>query len=195
MLPGLLPLALVGVIGGVLVAGTLVGQHTHTLKQIFGGFLEFVVVVSAFQEWRAARGEPHLCNACPLPTRRTLIGLLVGLPSGFIAGLLGVGGGIWAVPAQSLLLGIRIRNAIATSTVMIIAIAIATSIGMTIRLALRPNSPPLHHVAWWIALWLAPGAIAGGWCGAGLTHRLPVRLLRYIFQALLAVTGLKLIGT
>ena len=193
MLPGILPLALLGVVGGVLLAGQLTGEHTRTLKRIFGVFLEFVVLVSVFQEWRSARGEPHLCNSCPLPTRRTLIGLIVGLPAGVIAGLLGVGGGIWAVPAQSLLLGVRIRQAIATSTVMIIAVAIATSIGLSIDLARLGNDPPLHHVAWWLALWLAPGALVGGWCGAGLTHRLPVRWLRYIFQALLAATGLKLI--
>jgi uncharacterized membrane protein YfcA len=193
MLPAVIPLALVGVVGGVLLAGQLTGEHTRTLKRIFGGFLEFVVLVSVIQEWRAIRGEPHLCNACPLPTRRTLIGLVVGLPSGIIAGLLGVGGGIWAVPAQSLLLGVRIRQAIATSTVMIIAIAIAASVGRSLDLARLENQPPLHHVAWWLALWLAPGALVGGWIGAGLTHRVPVRWLRYIFQALLAVTGVKLI--
>jgi hypothetical protein len=193
MLPGILPLALIGVIGGVLLAQQLTGEHTRILKCIFGAFLEFVVLVSVFQEWRSARGEPHLCQTCPLPTRRTLIGLVVGLPSGVIAGLLGVGGGIWAVPAQSLLLGVRIRYAIATSTVMIIVVALATSIGLSFGLARLHNDPPLHHVAWWLAVWLAPGALLGGWCGAGLTHRLPVRWLRYIFQALLAVTGLKLI--
>ncbi len=193
MLPAILPLALVGVVGGVLLAGTLTGEHTRTLKRIFGAFLEFVVLVSAFQEWRSSRGEPHLCSACPLPTRRAFIGLIVGLPSGVIAGLLGIGGGIWAVPAQSLLLGIRIRQAIATSTVMIIAIAVVASIGLSLDLARFGNEPPLHHVAWWLALWLAPGALVGGWCGAGLTHRLPVRWLRYIFQILLAATGLRLI--
>ncbi len=193
MLPGILPLALIGVVGGVLLAGQLTRQHTHTLKQIFGGFLEFVVLVSALQEWRSVRGEPHLCSSCPLPIRRTRIGLIVGLPAGIIAGLLGVGGGIWAVPAQSLLLGIRIRQAIATSTVMIVAVALATSIGLSVVLARLGNDPPLHHVAWWLTLWLTPGALVGGWCGAGLTHRLPVRWLRYIFQALLAVTGVKLI--
>jgi uncharacterized membrane protein YfcA len=193
MLPGILPLALVGVVGGVLLAGQLTGQHTHTLKRIFGGFLEGVVLVSALQEWRSARGEPHLCGSCPLPTRRTLIGLIVGFPAGLIAGLLGVGGGIWAVPAQSLLLGVRIRQAIATSTVMIVVVALTTSIGLSISLSRLGNDPPLHEVAWSLTLWLTPGALIGGWCGAGLTHRLPVRWLRYIFQALLAATGVKLL--
>jgi uncharacterized membrane protein YfcA len=193
MLPGILPPALLGVVGGVLLAGLLVGPDTRTLKQIFGGFLELVVLISAFQEWRTAHGEPHLCRACPLATRRTLLGLVVGLPSGVLAGLLGIGGGIWAVPAQTLLLGIRTRYAIATSTVMIIGVALAASAGLSLDLARLPHNPPLHHVAWQLALWLAPGALIGGWCGASLTHRLPTRWLRYIFLAVLAVTGWRLL--
>lgn len=193
LLPAILPAALVGAVGGVLLAGQLTGPHTRTLKQIFGGFLELVVLISAFQEWRARTGEPYLCDVCPLPRRRGLIGLLVGLPAGCIAGLLGVGWGICAVPAMNLLLGVRLRHAIATSTLTIIGIALATSIAQSIDLAALGGYPPLHRVGWWLAAWLAPGALVGGWIGAGLTHRLPVRSLRYIFLALLAVTGVKLL--
>lgn len=193
LLPAILPLALLGVLGGVGLSGMLVGEQTRTLKRIFGAFLELVVAISIFQEWRLTQGEPHLCRACPMPTRRTLIGLLVGFPSGIIAGLLGVGGGIWAVPAQSLLLGIRLRNAIATSTFMIIFVAAVTSVTQSARLAQLPADTPLHHVAWRLSFWLAPGGLLGGWWGAGLTHRLPVRWLRYIFQAILALTGARLI--
>lgn len=194
MLPSLIPLALVGVVGGVLISGYLTGEYTRTLKRIFGLFLEFVVVVSAFQDWRRRKGEPHLCASCPLPTRRSFIGLVVGLPSGCIAGLLGVGGGIWAVPAQSLLLGVRLRYAIATTTLMIISVALATSVGQSIQLARLPHNPPLHHAAWWLTLWLTPGALVGGWCGAALTHRLPTRWLGYGFQLLLLASGLRLLS-
>jgi hypothetical protein len=114
------------------------------------------------------------------------------VPSGVIAGLLGVGGGIWAVPAQTLMLGVRLRHAIATSTVMIIAVAIVTSAGMTWKLARLDGVQNLPAVAWLLTLGLAPGAIVGGWIGAGLAHKLPVRALRYIFLALLALTGIRL---
>jgi hypothetical protein len=194
LLPGIVPLALVGVVGGVLAGSTLLGEGTRELKRIFGAFLEVVVLVSLFQEWRTRQGEPHLTSACPVPSRqRGRIGLLVGLPSGFIAGLLGIGGGVWAVPAQTLLLGVCLRNAIATSMVMIIAVGAASSLGMTLKLAQVASEPPLHHVAWWLTLWLAPGAMVGGWCGASLAHRVPVRWLRYAFQTLLAASGLRLI--
>jgi uncharacterized membrane protein YfcA len=94
---------------------------------------------------------------------------------------------------MSLLLGVRLRYAIATSTVMIIGVALAASIGLSIDLAALGHDPPLHRVGWWLALWLSPGAILGGWVGAGLTHRLPVRWLRYVLLLLLAVAGVKLV--
>jgi uncharacterized membrane protein YfcA len=191
MLPGILPLAMLGVIVGVAVASTFVGQYTVILKRIFGVFLELAVAANLYQEWRALRGETYFRRACPMPHRYGLLGLVVGFPSGVIAGLLGVGGGIWAVPAQRQLLGIRIRNAIANSTVMIIFVSVVTSAALSYAIARLPDQlSPLR--GWWLSLWLAPGAMLGGWCGAGLTHRLPVRWLRYIFQVLLAGTGLRL---
>lgn len=193
LLPSVVPLAMVGVVLGVLISKQLTGAHTDTLKRVFGGFLEFVVLVSAFQEYRALRGEPHLLDRCPLPSRRALTGLAIGLPTGIIAGLLGVGGGIWAVPMQSMVFGVRMRYAIATSTFVIIGVAAVTSGSLTWMIASLPPDPRAGAATgWWLALWLAPGAIAGGWLGAGLTHRLPVRALRYVFLAALALTGARL---
>lgn len=192
MLPSILPLALVGVIVGVLAAGTFVGEHTVTLRRIFGGFLELVVVALVYQDWRARSGRNHIWDRCPMPSRRTLIGTVVGLPAGFIAGMLGIGGGVWAVPAQRLLLGVRIRNAIANSAFMIVGVGLATSITLGIMLARISHEQPLHLCGWWLALWLAPGGVVGAWLGAGLTHRLPVRWLRYALEILLLVSGLRL---
>jgi uncharacterized protein len=193
LLRSIIPLALLGIVAGVLVGAGMTGERTRLLKQIFGGCLEFAVVVNLIEERLARTGEPHLFPTCPTPRRWAKIGFLVGLPSGFIAGLLGVGGGIWAVPSQTLLLGIRLRNAIATSMVMIVPVALAASLAMTLKLARLPHDPPLHRVAWGLTLCLAPGALVGGWCGASLMQRLPVRLLRYVFYVLLALTGLRLL--
>lgn len=190
---GIVPLALVGVGVGVLLAGTFVGAHAVTLRRLFGVALEGVVALNAFQDWRARRAEPSLFDRCPLPSRRVLIGAVVGLPAGFIAGLLGIGGGVWAVPSQRLLLGVQIRNAIANSAVMILFVSVATSLGLAVWLGSQPAAGRLYLTGWWLAVWLSPGALVGGWFGASLTHRLPVRALRWAFQGLLLVTGLKLI--
>ncbi|MEW6252549.1 MAG: sulfite exporter TauE/SafE family protein [Planctomycetota bacterium] len=194
-LPAIIPAAFVGVIGGVLLAGVFRDEQAANLRRIFGGFLELVVLISLVQEWRTARGAPYLRDHCPMPTRRTLLGVVVGLPAGVIAGLLGVGGGIWAVPAQSLLFGLRIRNAIANSAAMIVGISVVTAISLTLFISTRLAGDPHVSTAsgWWLTLWLAPGAVAGGWLGASLTHTLPVRWLRYAFLLVLAYTGYQLI--
>lgn len=192
MLPGIIIAGLLGVVAGVLTASTFVGEHTATLRRIFGAFLQLVVLINVWQASRAASSDAHLCRACPMPHRWLRSGPLVGLPAGFIAGLLGVGGGVWAVPSQRMLLGIRVRNAIANSAGMILFVSLFTAAGLSWDLATRTHGAALHRAGWWLALWLAPGAIVGGYLGAGLTHRLPTRWLRWGFQVLLVITGVKL---
>ncbi len=188
-----LPLATLGVILGVLVAGTFVGDYTPILRRIFGGFLELVALVNVYQALLARRGTAHLVDRCPMPRRWALLGTVVGLPSGIIAGLLGIGGGVWAVPAQRLLIGVRIRNAIANSATLIVGIAVAANISLSLQLARIAPEQQLYLTGWRLAAWLVPGALGGAWIGAGLTHRLPTGWLRYAFQALLIVSGLRLL--
>jgi uncharacterized protein len=186
-----LPLSAVGVLIGVVgAAWCLSGEQTRLLKQLFGGFLELVVLFHIYQTWRTVRGEPIERDRCPVPSRRALIGMVVGLPSGIIAGLLGVAGGIWAVPAQHLAFGVRLRNAIANSTLMIVVVATVTAAAQGVAVGHMEGLRPAD--AWALTLWLAPGAIVGGWCGASLTHRLPTVWLRHVFHALLAATGVRL---
>ena len=44
-----------------------------------------------------------------------------------------------------------------------------------------------------LALFLAPGALLGGWIGAGLTHRIPSAGLRIAVNLLLTAAGLRLL--
>ena len=190
MLIGIVPLAVIGAIIGVLAARCFAGEYTHWLRRAFGGFLELVVLFNLYQARRTARGQQTLGNTCPMPQRRWLLGTVVGLPAGLVAGLLGIGGGVWAVPSQRLFLGIQLRNAIANSSCMIIGVAIATATAQSIAVT---TMPPLRALdGWWLSAWLAPGALLGGWCGAGLTHRLPIHWIRHSFHLLLVVTGLRI---
>ncbi len=189
-LGGIVPLALVGVLAGVWAASLFSGAQTRVLKQIFGGFLEFVVAFNVFQMWRASHGDGGLFDHCPMPSRRGVYGWIIGFPAGLTAGLLGVGGGIWAVPAQRLFLGVQLRNAIATSAAMIVAVALTTALAQSIAVTRIGALDPLR--GWWLSLWLAPGAVVGGWVGAGLTHRLPVPTLRHAFHVLLVFAGIRL---
>ncbi len=192
---GIVPGALLGVGFGVALSSTFLNEHTPTLRRLFGAFLQLVVLVHVYQELIARQGRDHLCRSCPLPSRWALIGSVVGLPAGVIGGLLGVGGGIWAVPVQRLALGIRIRNAIANSSVMVLSVAVATSALLTWVLGSADRRQWLPGVAWQLTACLVPGALIGAWLGAGLVHRFPVRWLRWAFLAILTVAGWRLILT
>ncbi len=182
--------AIVGVFVGAAAAALFDDQQTVTLRRIFGGFLLFAVFVSLAQTaWLRQGGS--LASSAPVPWRWAPFGLLAGLPAGVIAGLLGVGGGVWSTPMQRLVLGVRLRNAIANSATTILPIAIVTSIvlGMWVHRATELSM----WSGYLIAACLAPGAIVGAWFGAGFTHRVPVRTLRLCFDALLAVAGARLL--
>lgn len=192
MLRSTLPLAVIGVAVGVALSSSplFVVEQTRNLRRAFGVFLEIVVVIQVLMQILTMRGDPALTDRCPLPTRRWLHGLVVGLPTGLIAGFLGIGGGVWAVPAQAVLFGIRLRHAIANSSLMIIFVAGATVIVQSLALSRMPGLSPA--AAWWLTLILAPTAIGGGWLGAGLTHRISTTWLRLVFNGLLALTGIQL---
>jgi uncharacterized membrane protein YfcA len=191
MLWGIIPLGLVGVVVGVGLARVFADEYTEILRRTFGVFMLLAVGANIWRRWRGDGGAEH-CDRCPLPTRRLRIGTIVGLPAGIIAGLLGVGGGVWAVPAQNYALGVRLPNAIANSACMIIGLAAGATVMQSLAIAsLRDPQTPVHQ-AFWLALWLAPGAIVGGSIGGRLTHTLPVDWIRTVFYGLLVVTGVRL---
>ncbi|MGC8529403.1 MAG: sulfite exporter TauE/SafE family protein [Leptospirillia bacterium] len=112
--------------------------------------------------------------------------LLLGGMSGFLSGLLGIGGGVVLLPALLFLLPLvshaRIAPFMATEISMI-QVAFASLTGI---LAHRPSAHvPLGRLLFW-----AGSALAGGAMGAVVSWRLPGEILLWIFLAetLLALT-------
>jgi uncharacterized membrane protein YfcA len=118
--------------------------------------------------------------------------VLIGLTSG----LIGIGGGMLAVPIMVLVLKFRMHDAIATS----LAVVMITSIGgMTGYMVNGLNVPglPLHslgyvHLETWALL--AATSIGMAQVGARTAHRLPARPLRYAFVGVLFYMGLRMLG-
>lgn len=186
--PAMVPGALLGTLAGVAAAALLSGAQTRWLMRAFGAFMILSLLFRMYVERRAAAAD-SLASACPTSRRFWLLTTLFGAPSGLIAGLFGVAGGIWAVPAQNLL-GIELRNAIANSTVLVAVIALATSVSQTVAVSQKPSLSVTD--AFVLAACLAPGAMLGGWIGADLTHRMPTRWLSLAFNAILILTGARL---
>jgi hypothetical protein len=187
-LPSIVALGALGVALGVGLAALFSGEATHVLRRVFGGVLALIVAATVWTQRRA--GGPT-AGVCPAPTRWAKVGTLVGLPSGLLSGLLGIGGGVWAGPVQHLLLGLRLRNAIANSTCMIAFLAPIAALAQALSVIQMGDL----NVAsgFWLALCLAPGAALGGWCGAWATHVLPLTWLRHLFHVTLLIAGVRLL--
>jgi hypothetical protein len=114
---------------------------------------------------------------------------VVGVPTGLVAGLLGVGGGALAVPFQQVFLRMPLRNAIANSSATIICVSVVGATFKNIRLVQNGMAPT---AALTLAVFLIPTAMVGGYFGARLTHRAPLRVLRVMFVLLMVYAGWKL---
>ena len=195
----ILPFALLAIPLGVWVAGLFAADRSHALEKILGGVILFAIVAQLFQV-RAAivavSGEAPDKTDTRAPveegaTHPLLQGLVVGAPVGFLAGLLGIGGGVWNVPAQHFGFRVPLRTAIANSAVVIGFVAPATTLLQTIAVARMSGLSP--QVGFVLALAMAPGALLGGWIGAGLTHRVPTVWLRWCFLIALSAAAIRLI--
>jgi len=99
----------------------------------------------------------------------------MGLP----AGLLGVGGGFIAVPAQQMVLGTKLRNAIANSSSLIVFSAAVGAFYKNLTLSNVAGTSVLESFR--LAGLLIPTGILGGFIGAIIMHLSPIRLIRTIF--------------
>lgn len=100
---------------------------------------------------------------------------VVGLLSGLLAGLLGIGGGLVIVPALLLILPYQTG-----SSASVVHVAVATSLATVIMTAAVATYS--HHrrgaVSWPIVLRMAGGLAAGAFTGAAVAGALPADILR-----------------
>ena len=118
------------------------------------------------------------------------------IPIGMVTGILGVGGGVVAVPVMVLALKFKMHNAVATSLAMMIFTSIGGVIGYIVNGLSVPNLPAysigyVNLLSW---LLLVVTSVGMAQVGAITAHKLPARQLRYIFIALMFYVGLKMLG-
>lgn len=116
--------------------------------------------------------------------------LALGSFTGFLAGLLGIGGSLIMVPFLTWMLA---RQGV--SGTYVVHAAIATSLA-TITLS-SLSSLRAHHrrgvVRWPIVLALTPGIVLGAYLGSLLSSRMDGHLLGLIFGAFLLVSALQMV--
>lgn len=170
--------------GGATLATHLPGE---VLKTAFGVIVMLAAVRMLFLNARQVEEEPR---------DSTWRLLAWSVPIGMVTGLLGVGGGIVAVPVMMLALKFKMRNAVATSLAMMILTSIGGVIGYIVN-GLGVTDLPAYSWGYvnllsWVLL--AVTSVVMVQIGAMTAHRIPDKQLRYTFAVLMIYIGLKMLG-
>jgi uncharacterized membrane protein YfcA len=170
--------------GGATLASHLPGA---ILKIAFGA----LVLVSAVRMlvFKPPETSPQPKN---VPWLWALWGALIGL----LSGLIGIGGGMLAVPVMVMVLRFSMHSAVATSLAMIMITSIGGIAGYIFNGLSIPGLPAhslgyVHLESWAL---LATTSIGMAQLGARTAHRLPARPLRYAFVGVLFYIGLRMLG-
>jgi hypothetical protein len=149
------------------------------LKRSFGGFLVFVSALLLMKPYLS-----HLAN--PVTGWAKIVVLLfTGVFTGFLSGMMGVGGGTIMVPAMVLLAGFGQHTAQGSS---LLAMVPAGTVGAFTHLR-------LGNVITSLLPGLIPGVLIGTYFGGSLALVLPEATLRVIFAAVLTWTGIRYLRT
>ena len=155
-------------------------RHAHALpewklKRAFGAFLLAVSLLLLARPWLAGQAAPLEGWA------KAAVLLPVGAVTGFLSGMMGVGGGNMMVPAMVLLAGFAQVIAQGTSLLAMVPAGLVGShthwrLG-NVRRGLLPG--------------MAAGILLGAFLGGSVALRLPEMALRLAFAAVLIWTGLR----
>jgi len=142
----------------------------------------------ALRQWQVAfRSLPHIDDMSSLLDLQLVLELLlIGTCTGFLAGLLGIGGGMVMVPFVTMILGSRgyppdyaVKMAVATSLATICFTSVSS-----VRAHDRRGA-----VLWPVVKVLAPGILVGSLLGSQLAVALPGKMLGILFAVFVAFSA------
>ena len=210
----LAPWAVVGVVLGYFIGNSLGDKAiifllglfallmtAKGLHEIFSDAPEEILVKSGVEETPTMADdilEDSLVDELGIasdPLRQTMEqqtrSAILGLPSGLISGILGISGGVVAVPIQRFFSGVSMQNAIANSSVIVFWASLAGALVAFI------HGISSGLIEWQAPLTLAaimiPGAFVGGIVGAKLMKLLPVIALKWFYTVIMAVIAIKML--
>jgi len=111
------------------------------------------------------------------------VGVIGATGAGIASALLGIGGGVIKVPLMHLVMGIPLRVATATSNLMVGITAAASAVIYLLHGQIDP----------YVAGPTAIGVFLGASAGSRLSHRVDLRVLRWLFVAVLLYTAVQML--
>lgn len=159
-------------------------RYAHTLaewrlRKYFGIFLFFCAMLLFF--------KPYMSNAIEIsaPVARIIIFLLAGTATGFLSGMMGVGGGTIMVPVMVLLTGFSQHMAQGTALLVMVP---AGAVGAFTHWRLgNVNNKILYG--------LITGILAGTYAGGYFAHLIAENILRLIFVTIMIFLAFRYIRT
>jgi uncharacterized membrane protein YfcA len=129
-----------------------------------------------------------IINKLPMKMSISMILILIGIGifTGAVAGMLGIGGAVILIPALIFILGFSQYDAQGTSVAMMLP---------PIGLLAAYNYYKAGHVNLYFALILAIAFMLGAYFGSKIALNLPQAVLRKIFAVLLLATAVKMFLT
>ena len=118
------------------------------------------------------------------------------VPIGLLTGILGIGGGVVAVPVMVLALKFRMHEAVATSLAMMLFTSVGGIVGYIVG-GMGVSGLPSYSIGYiYLPSWvlLAVSSVGMAQVGAIIAHRLPARQLKYVFVAIIFYVGLRMLG-
>ena len=113
-----------------------------------------------------------------------LILLVIGIITGVMAGMLGIGGGLVVIPALVMVMGMSQQAAQGTSLAMMLP---------PIGILAAYNYYKAGQVNIWYAVIIALAFLAGGYFGSKIALALPENMMKKIFGILLLLVALRII--
>jgi uncharacterized membrane protein YfcA len=124
--------------------------------------------------WRFYRSGLYISPIAPL---------LLGVFTGILTMLMGIGGGFVLVPAMLYILGMSANVVVGTSLFQILFVTMATTM---------MHAVTTRAVDILLALLLLIGSVSGAQIGASLAQRLPAERLRFALAAIVLVVALRM---
>lgn len=167
---------------GALIGGSIAFLIEERFLALLFAVLLGYVAISMLRS-RASGGGATPADSTSYEVRNLPLGVVGATGAGVLSALLGVGGGIVKVPLMHLGMGVPLRVSTATSNLMVGITAAASAVIYVIHGEVDP----------YIAGPTAIGVFIGASAGSRIAHRVDLRVLRFLFVAVLLYTAVQML--
>ena len=172
---------------GSLITSAVLPIFVVKMNPFFSKLILFVVLIAAFVKIYSAKNEDF--NSKYLLNDFYLI--LFGLFVGALSAMSGIGGGLVVVPSLTIFFGLKFKNAIGTSTMVVFITLISSSLSYWLVSSGANGNFGLINL--FAALPMIVGAVIGSIYGTKMGQRFSYSTIKGVFSLILLVAIIKIL--